>query len=66
MTAAGQEVPDFHIFLGGGDLRFAQGRGNYIDDVRFPNMLYLRLLRSPHAHVGGAANRGSRRRHNGR
>jgi aerobic carbon-monoxide dehydrogenase large subunit len=33
------------------DDRFIQGKGNYVDDVKLPNMLYLALLRSPYAHA---------------
>ncbi|MCZ6506537.1 MAG: molybdopterin-dependent oxidoreductase, partial [Acidobacteria bacterium] len=33
------------------DPRFIQGKGNYIDDVKLPGMLYMDLVRSPHAHA---------------
>jgi aerobic carbon-monoxide dehydrogenase large subunit len=33
------------------DKRFIQGRGNYIDDVKLPGMLYLDIVRSPYAHA---------------
>jgi aerobic carbon-monoxide dehydrogenase large subunit len=33
------------------DARFIRGRGNYVDDVTLPGMLYLELLRSPFAHA---------------
>src|SRR5229473_7522437 len=33
------------------DPRFIRGRGNYIDDVKLPGMLYMDILRSPHAHA---------------
>ncbi|HEY7660109.1 MAG TPA: aerobic carbon-monoxide dehydrogenase large subunit [Actinomycetota bacterium] len=33
------------------DDRFLQGKGNYVEDVKLPNMLYLALLRSPYAHA---------------
>jgi aerobic carbon-monoxide dehydrogenase large subunit len=33
------------------DLRFIQGKGNYVDDVRLPNMVYGHLVRSPYAHA---------------
>ncbi|HEY9389672.1 MAG TPA: aerobic carbon-monoxide dehydrogenase large subunit [Mycobacteriales bacterium] len=33
------------------DARFVRGRGNYVDDVRLPGMLYGAVLRSPHAHA---------------
>ncbi len=33
------------------DERFLRGRGNYIDDIKLPNMLHMELLRSPFAHA---------------
>jgi aerobic carbon-monoxide dehydrogenase large subunit len=33
------------------DARFLQGRGNYIDDISLPGMLYLDIVRSPYAHA---------------
>ncbi len=33
------------------DARFLQGRGNYIDDIKLPGMLYLDIVRSPYAHA---------------
>ena len=33
------------------DIRFVQGRGNYVDDVKLPGMLYGDFNRSPHAHA---------------
>ncbi|MDQ5874125.1 MAG: xanthine dehydrogenase family protein molybdopterin-binding subunit, partial [Actinomycetota bacterium] len=33
------------------DDRFIAGRGNYVDDVRLPNMLHMSILRSPVAHA---------------
>src|SRR5215471_5058105 len=33
------------------DLRFIQGRGNYVDDVHLPNMVYGHMVRSPYAHA---------------
>jgi carbon-monoxide dehydrogenase large subunit len=33
------------------DDRFIRGRGNYIDDIRLPGMLYQAILRSPFAHA---------------
>ncbi|MEL6185000.1 MAG: molybdopterin cofactor-binding domain-containing protein, partial [Myxococcota bacterium] len=33
------------------DPRFIQGRGNYVDDVKLPGMLYLDIVRSPYAHA---------------
>ncbi|MBX2797101.1 MAG: carbon-monoxide dehydrogenase large subunit [Myxococcales bacterium] len=33
------------------DPRFIQGRGNYVDDVKLPGMLYMDIVRSPFAHA---------------
>ncbi|MFN8479968.1 MAG: aerobic carbon-monoxide dehydrogenase large subunit [Kouleothrix sp.] len=33
------------------DPRFIQGRGNYVDDVKLPGMLYMDIVRSPYAHA---------------
>jgi carbon-monoxide dehydrogenase large subunit len=33
------------------DGRFIQGKGNYIDDLKLPGMLYLDIVRSPYAHA---------------
>ncbi len=33
------------------DARFIRGKGNYIDDVKLPGMLYLDIVRSPYAHA---------------
>jgi carbon-monoxide dehydrogenase large subunit len=33
------------------DLRFIQGRGNYVDDVHLTGMVYGQLVRSPYAHA---------------
>jgi aerobic carbon-monoxide dehydrogenase large subunit len=33
------------------DARFLQGKGNYIDDLKLPGMLYLAIVRSPYAHA---------------
>lgn len=33
------------------DARFIRGRGNYVDDIKLPGMLYGAILRSPHAHA---------------
>src|ERR1043166_7538559 len=33
------------------DIRFTQGKGNYVDDVRLPGMLHGDFVRSPHAHA---------------
>ena len=33
------------------DVRFTQGRGNYIDDIKLPGMLHGDFHRSSHAHA---------------
>src|SRR3974377_80415 len=33
------------------DIRFVQGKGNYVDDIKLPGMLYGDLVRSPHGHA---------------
>ena len=33
------------------DARFLQGRGNYVDDVNLPHMVYGHMVRSPYAHA---------------
>jgi carbon-monoxide dehydrogenase large subunit len=33
------------------DIRFVQGKGNYVDDMKLPGMLYGDFNRSPHAHA---------------
>lgn len=33
------------------DSRFIQGKGNYVDDVNLPGMVYGHLVRSPYAHA---------------
>jgi carbon-monoxide dehydrogenase large subunit len=33
------------------DLRFIQGKGNYVDDVYLPDMVYGHMVRSPYAHA---------------
>ncbi|MBI2184319.1 MAG: xanthine dehydrogenase family protein molybdopterin-binding subunit [Thaumarchaeota archaeon] len=33
------------------DVRFLTGRGQYIDDLKLPGMLYASILRSPYAHA---------------
>ena len=33
------------------DLRFIQGKGNYVDDVHLPDMVYGHIVRSPFAHA---------------
>jgi carbon-monoxide dehydrogenase large subunit len=33
------------------DPRFLRGKGNYVDDLKLPGMLYLDIVRSPYAHA---------------
>lgn len=33
------------------DPRLLTGRGTYVDDIRLPDMLHMKILRSPHAHA---------------
>ena len=33
------------------DARFLQGKGNYIEDIKLPGMLWLDIARSPLAHA---------------
>ena len=33
------------------DSRFLQGRGNYVDDIKLPGMLYMDIVRSPYAYA---------------
>src|SRR5438045_3846780 len=33
------------------DIRFTQGRGSYVDDLKLPGMLHGDFVRSPHAHA---------------
>lgn len=33
------------------DVRFVTGSGQYLDDIRMPDMLHAAILRSPHAHA---------------
>src|SRR5690348_4243257 len=33
------------------DIKFVTGNGHYVDDITLPGMLYLAILRSPHAHA---------------
>src|SRR5713226_5546328 len=33
------------------DPRFLRGKGNYVDDIKLPGMLYMDILRSPYAHA---------------
>ncbi|MDH4052396.1 MAG: aerobic carbon-monoxide dehydrogenase large subunit, partial [Rubrivivax sp.] len=33
------------------DARFIQGKGNYVDDIKMPEMLHMDIVRSPFAHA---------------
>ena len=33
------------------DFRLLTGKGRYVDDIKLPGMLYMAILRSPHAHA---------------
>ncbi len=33
------------------DVRFTQGKGNYVDDLKFPGMLFGAFVRSPYGHA---------------
>ena len=33
------------------DARFTQGKGNYVDDLKLPGMLFGDFVRSPYAHA---------------
>jgi aerobic carbon-monoxide dehydrogenase large subunit len=33
------------------DVRFTQGKGNYVDDIKLPDMLFGDFVRSPYAHA---------------
>ncbi len=33
------------------DPRFVQGKGNYVDDIKLPGMLFADMVRSPYAHA---------------
>jgi aerobic carbon-monoxide dehydrogenase large subunit len=33
------------------DARFIRGKGNYVDDIQLPGMLYMDIVRSPYAHA---------------
>ena len=33
------------------DIKFVTGNGHYVEDIKQPGMLYLAILRSPHAHA---------------
>ena len=33
------------------DARFIRGKGNYVDDVQLPGLIWLDIVRSPYAHA---------------
>ena len=33
------------------DIRFTQGKGNYVDDLKFPGMVFGDFVRSPYGHA---------------
>ncbi|HEX9446447.1 MAG TPA: carbon monoxide dehydrogenase, partial [Dongiaceae bacterium] len=33
------------------DVRFTQGKGNYVDDLKLPHMLFGDFVRSPYGHA---------------
>ena len=33
------------------DIRFIQGKGNYVDDVKLPGQVFGDFVRSPYAHA---------------
>ena len=33
------------------DARFIQGKGQYIDDIKLPGMIYMDIVRSPYAYA---------------
>lgn len=43
--AVGQRIKTFE------DLRFITGKGNYLDDIRYPDVVYAAILRSTYAHA---------------
>ncbi|HEU5109040.1 MAG TPA: hypothetical protein VFT95_10875, partial [Micromonosporaceae bacterium] len=51
VESAHQTPMGFGRMLRKEDARFTRGRGNYVDDVTLPGMLYGAVLRSPFAHA---------------
>ena len=39
------------------DIRFTQGKGNYVDDLKLPGMLHGDFVRSPYAHARSEVDR---------
>ena len=50
-TSAGGNPIGFGRMLRKEDVRFVRGKGNYVDDVKLPGMLFGAFLRSPYAHA---------------
>ncbi|HEX9258663.1 MAG TPA: molybdopterin cofactor-binding domain-containing protein, partial [Acidimicrobiales bacterium] len=50
VSAAGNPI-GFGRMMRKEDVRFVRGKGNYVDDVNLPGMLYGAILRSPYAHA---------------
>ena len=50
-TSAGGNPIGFGRMLRKEDARFLRGKGNYVDDIDMPGMLYGAILRSPVAHA---------------
>ena len=50
ISAAGNPI-GFGRMLRKEDVRFIRGKGNYVDDVKLPGMLFGAFLRSPYAHA---------------
>ena len=44
------------------DVRFTQGKGNYVDDIKMPGMLFGDFVRSPYAMHGSNPSTPTRRR----
>ena len=59
MSATAESVQDRRAALKGlgssrkrvEDARFTQGKGNYVDDIKLPDMLFGDFVRSQHAHA---------------
>jgi aerobic carbon-monoxide dehydrogenase large subunit len=51
MTAPAQVRGIGHSVKRKEDPRFIRGKGNYVDDIKLPGMLYMDIVRSPYAHA---------------
>jgi aerobic carbon-monoxide dehydrogenase large subunit len=51
MTAPAQVRGIGHSVKRKEDPRFIRGKGNYVDDIKLPDMLYMDIVRSPYAHA---------------